>query len=293
MEDEDWLPLREGRTQRDLRASELVLAARGIETRVAYDAGTWRLLVAADDLLDGNRELAAYERENVPLPKPALPTVIDSGWWGVAAYAAVIWTVMWCDAAGALGWDWQARGRLHVGSVASGEVWRLATALTLHADLGHIASNTLFGGLFGLLAGRNLGSGLGWLCIVLGGILGNALNVLARPEAFSSIGASTATFAAVGIVAAFMWRSGYFRRSGQPWQRTFAPVFAAIAFFAYTGIGDARTDVVAHLTGLGAGFGIGLAVAARRLQLAGAAAQRFFGWAAGILVALAWLAGGS
>ena len=287
IDDEAWLPLREGRERRDLRTFELVLSARGIESRIAYDAGTWRLLVPADDLLDGNRELVAYERENVPLPPAAMPQVIDNGYACVAAYLATIWLVMLCDVNAVFGWDWTNLGRLQAGAVASGELWRLATALTLHADLGHIAANSLFGGVFGVLVGRYFGSGLGWLCIVLGGVLGNALNVLVRHAEFSSIGASTATFAAVGLTAAFAWRSGYFRRL--TWQRGFAPVFAAIAFFAYTGIGDERTDVVAHLAGLAAGFVLGLGVAKTRLQLAGPRAQRFFAGTAVALVAIAWL----
>ena len=287
LDGETWLLLRETRERRDLRTLELVLSARGIESRVTYEAGRWQLLVAADDLLDANRELVAFDRENVPSPPVAMPTVIDNGYVGVAAYLAAIWLVMYCDANAAFGWDWHGSGRLQAGAVASGELWRLVTALTLHADIGHIAANSLFGGLFGVLVGRYFGSGLGWLCIVLGGILGNALNVLVRHDDFSSIGASTATFAAVGLTAAFAWRSGYFRRL--TWQRGFAPVFAAIAFFAYTGIGNERTDVVAHVAGLIAGFGLGLGVAKTRLQLAGTRAQRFFAAAAVALVVLAWL----
>ena len=287
---EAWLVLREGREQRDLRTFELVLSARGIDNRIVYDAGIWQLLVGVDDLIDGNRELVAYERENVPAPAAIMPQVIDNGVLGVAAYLAVIWLVMICDAAATFGLDWRALGRLQVSEVMAGELWRLVTALTLHADLGHIAANSLFGGLFGVLVGRYFGSGLGWLCIILGGILGNALNVLVRPAEFSSIGASTATFAAVGLTAAFAWRSGYFRRL--TWQRGFAPVFAAIAFFAYTGIGDENTDVVAHITGLIAGFLLGLGVAKTRLQLAGVRAQRFFAGTAVALVALAWLSAG-
>ena len=287
LDGETWLVLRETRERRDLRTLELVLSARGIESRVTYEAGRWQLLVAADDLLDANRELVAFDRENVPSPPVAMPTVIDNSYVGVAAYLAAIWLVMYCDANAAFGWDWHGSGRLQAGAVASGELWRLVTALTLHADIGHIAANSLFGGLFGVLVGRYFGSGLGWLCIVLGGILGNALNVLVRHDDFSSIGASTATFAAVGLTAAFAWRSGYFRRL--TWQRGFAPVFAAIAFFAYTGIGNERTDVVAHVAGLIAGFGLGLGVAKTRLQLAGTRAQRFFAAAAVALVVLAWL----
>ena len=55
-----------------------------------------------------------------------------------------------------------------------------------------------------------------------------------QPEDFRSIGASTATFAAVGIVGAFVWRRGYYR--AVDWRRSVAPVFAAIAMLAFTGM---------------------------------------------------------
>ena len=198
-ENEDWLVVRTGRERRELRTFALVLTARGIESRMDLVDGVWRLLVAVEDLDHGRAEIDAYERENVSQPAPVFPIRVDSGWWGVAAYLAVIWAVMLAEGAELFGWDWRSVGRLHVASVMSGELWRLVTALTLHGDLAHIVANSLFGAVFGLLAGRYFGSGLAWLCIVLGGTFGNALNVLVRPEFFMSIGASTATFAAVGL----------------------------------------------------------------------------------------------
>ncbi len=290
LEEETWLPIRAGYERRELRAFALVLTARGIDNRIDLRDGVWRLLVAPEDLGVGDRELAAYERENVFTPPLPVPKRIDGGWWGVIGYWAVIWLIMICDAGSVFGWNWRAAGRLHVAAVTSGELWRLITALTLHADLGHIVANSAFGGLFGLLVGRYFGSGLGWLCILVGGALGNALNALVRPDDFASIGASTATFAAVGLGGAFMWRNDYFRR--QSWRRGFAPVFAALAFFAYTGIGDEKTDVVAHLSGLVMGFLLGLGVARVRLQLAGPSVQRFFAVTALAGVALAWMLAG-
>ena len=287
LEDETWLALREGSERRGLRYLELVLAARGIDSRIDWRLGSWRLMVSEEDAAAAERELASYERENVVVPLPVAPAQIDSGWWGVCGYLGVIWLTFALERAAAFGWNWRGLGRLHVAAVGDGELWRLATALTLHADLGHIVANSVFGGLFGWLSGRALGSGLAWLCIALGGVFGNALNALLRPEGFSSIGASTATFAATGLYAAFMWRSGYFRE--RPWQRAFAPVFAAVAFFAYTGIGDEGTDVLAHLTGLASGFLLGLWVARTRLQLVGLPAQRFFGALAVAAMLGAWL----
>ena len=293
IEDILWVAIRESDERRELRGLELVLAARGIESRMDWREGIWRLLVAEEDLDAGERELAAYERENpIPPRPPPLPPRIDSGWWGVAGYLACVWLVMAFTASAAFGWDWRAAGRVHVGSVAEGELWRLATALTLHADLGHIVANSVFGAFFGLLAGRHLGSGLAWFCIVHGGIMGNALAAFFRPAHFGSLGASTATFAAVGVLGAFMWQSGYFARtlrSRLGWQRTLAPVFATVALFAFTGIGDDDTDVLAHFTGMVAGFAIGVVVARLRLQLAGIRAQRFFGLVTVATLIVAWL----
>lgn len=291
-EDVCWRAIRESDERRVLRGLELVLAARGIESRMDWREGTWLLLVAEEDFSAGERELAAYERENRTSPAAPPPPRIDSGWWGVAGYLACVWLVMAFTASAAFGWDWRAGGRLHVGSVAQGDFWRLATALTLHADLGHIVANSVFGAFFGLLAGRHLGSGLAWFCIVQGGIFGNALAAFFRPAHFASLGASTATFAAVGVLGAFMWHSGYFAhtlRSRLGWQRALAPVFATVALFAFTGIGDDNTDVLAHFTGMIAGFAIGVVVARLRLQLAGLRAQRFFGLATVATIIVAWL----
>ena len=50
--------------------------------------------MALDDEAAAIRELATYERENVPSPAPPMPVRIDSGWWGVAAYLVAIWSIL-------------------------------------------------------------------------------------------------------------------------------------------------------------------------------------------------------
>ena len=110
-EDEAWLCIRAGRARRDLRTFELVLTARGIDSRIEYREGTWHLAVAAEDVWASRQELAAYERENVAAAPIPLPARIDSGRWGVVAYLAVIWLVMAFEASTAFGWDWRNVGR--------------------------------------------------------------------------------------------------------------------------------------------------------------------------------------
>lgn len=284
---EPWVLLLSGRQRAALRDQALVLTARGIRYRFLWRESLWWLAVPAADVEAASAELAAFARENVRQPPVAPPPPVDSGWLGVAVYLVTIWAVWLLDINAGLDWHWREAGRLHAGSVAGGELWRVLTAMTLHADIGHIAANSLFGAVFGVFAGRCLGSGVAWAGIVLAGALGNTLNALIQPAAFQSIGASTATFAAVGLVAAFVWRTGYYRQFG--WRRGLAPVFAAVAMFAFTGIGGDDTDVMAHLFGLGCGFAVGLAAARYRLQHAGAEAQRFFGLAAIASIVLAWI----
>ena len=151
--------------------------------------------------------------------------------------------------------------------------------------------NSAFGVVFGLFAGRFMGSGLAWLLILLGGALGNLVAAALRPAEFMAIGASTATFAALSLSSAFVWRRGYF--AGRGWRRAFAPVFAAIALLSFTGVGGEQTDVLAHFTGFAAGLGLGLWAADWPIRRLGRIGQQLCGLAALALVLLAWLLAGS
>ena len=225
-----------------------------IEHEIHREGPDWVLLVAQPDLEAAHHQLTSYWRENAPSrDQPVTAITIDSGWAGVIGYLLVIWWVP----------VWQLlistsltnAGRLDAAAVQAGEWWRVATALTLHADIAHIAANSLFGTVFGLFVGRYLGSGFGWLMVLLCGMVANALNAWVQPDGFRAIGASTATFAALGIVPGYGWRKGFFRGRGA--KRGFAPIFAAIALFSFTGFGSERVDVLGHLFGFGCGLGMG------------------------------------
>lgn len=290
---EGWLRLRHAPTRGDLADFSLVLAAVGVDHRLDFDGHQWGLWVAAQAAEAAEAELAAYRQENRPPPRaPSVLETVDSGWFGVLGYLAVIWLLPTLEAQRVFGWDWQDAGAMAAGSVMDGAWWRTITALTLHADIAHIVANSLFGGVFGLFAGRYLGSGLGWLLILLAGALGNALNALVQPDGFRSIGASTATFAALGVVGAFVWRRGYFRRGGN-WRRNFAPIFAGIAMLAYTGMGGENTDILAHVFGFAAGVACGLVAAAFRPVRLGPAGQAMAGAAALLALGVAWYLAGT
>jgi membrane associated rhomboid family serine protease len=154
--------------------------------------------------------------------------------------------------------DWTTTGELAAGRVLAGEWWRAVTALTLHGDAAHVMGNMVFGAFFGYLAGQYLGSGVAALGIVWLAAAGNIANALVQASWHRSIGASTAVFAGLGMVAAFVW--GIARQHSLGWARRWAPVVGAVALLAYVGTGDEQTDIVAHLTGFlaGAAGGAGL-----------------------------------
>ena len=174
---------------------------------------------------------------------------------GVGVFALVISLVMFFDLFTAYQLPWRELGRMQAGQVLAGQWWRNWTALTLHVDLQHLFSNLAFGALFGLLAGRILGGGVAWFSIVLAGALGNAVNALIRDSDHSSIGASTAVFAALGILVAHALRPR--SNSTENALRRWRPLIGGVLLLALVGVGGERTDVVAHVTGFFSGVVIG------------------------------------
>jgi membrane associated rhomboid family serine protease len=291
LEHGQWRAIVRGATRRELMEASLVLTAVDVEHVVVEEQDDWCLRVPDTRAPEALAHLENYRLENQPLPPPPVPEQIDSGLIGVLGFLLVIWAVPFLQAYDVLGWDWRVIGRVDAGRVTDGEWWRVITALTLHADLAHILGNSAFGAIFGLFAGRFLGSGLAWLLILLGGALGNAVAAGMRPDDFRAIGASTATFAALSLSSAFVWRRGYFR--GRGWRRAFAPLFAAIALLSFTGVGGEQTDVLAHFTGFSVGLLLGLWAAHWPIRWLGRIGQKLCGFAALLLLVSAWLAAGS
>jgi membrane associated rhomboid family serine protease len=282
----DWARIRYARDRSPLAEASFVLSAIGVDHYIAREPDGWALLVPAASAQLADSELEKYLSENRRTPPQRREVVVvDRGWVGVIGYLLVIWMLPTLESL-AFGLPWRDGGVMQASLVLAGQWWRTITALTLHADLGHLVANSLFGGVFGLLVGRHFGSGLGWLLIVLCGAAGNALDAAWQTEDFRSIGASTATFAAIGLVGSFVWRRGYYRTTG--WRRSFAPIFAALALLAYTGFGGENTDIVAHVMGLATGLCCGLAVASFDIRRIGLIGQYCAGTAAFALVAFAW-----
>jgi rhomboid protease GluP len=263
-----------------------VLHAVGIASQLATDGRYWMLLVQAADAPAAAAQLRRYDFENPPRRRPPEPEPPHRGaWMGAAGYAAVMLLVGYLAGANTFNADWLDSGALLSGAVRQGEFFRSVTALTLHLDVGHLLANLGFGIVFGLLAGQILGPGIAWASVLAAAAAANLLNAFVQPEMHASIGASTAVFATLGLMAGFEWR----RRSVAPERRAWrwAPLFAGIFLLAFTGTGGENTDVLAHLTGFATGAAAGVAHATWRVPR-GKTTQIVAGVASLAVVAVAW-----
>jgi membrane associated rhomboid family serine protease len=161
------------------------------------------------------------------------------------------------------------------------------TALTLHGGLRHLLGNIGFGALFGYFAGRLLGSGIAWFAILASATGANLLNTVLLESAHRSVGASTAVFAALGLLAGFVWRARFMIQDRWPYR--IGPIVGGIALLAYTGTGDQNTDIGAHLTGFVCGFAAGMILTALKNYLANPALQRIAALATITSLALTWM----
>lgn len=284
--------IRRFRGQAEARQYGLVLTAQGIPSQLVPLGDGVALCVHDDDVELAEAEIAAYERENAePPPQPAIRWRPEGGALETAlAYIALLVFVFAAEARGAFGLDWNAIGAAHAGAIRDGEVWRLVTAMTLHADVEHLLSNVAFGGVAGALVVQSLGAGVGWCAIVVSGALANGVNAwLLQTPGHVSVGASTAVFAALGLIAGHTQHGTAQRDRWRRGVRRVAPAGAGVLLLAFLGFGAGRVDIGAHIAGFAVGLGAGLALwrapdawLARRWQVVA-------GLAAPGLVALAWL----
>ena len=283
----DLVEVHRSHWRNDCEERGFVLHAVGIESQVVWLGRAWGLVVPLEAQAAAQLHLERYERENPPRrrelpPEPLHPTA----WLGSVAYAFVILLVGYLAGRAAFGYQWLDAGALLTGPTRAGEFWRAVTALTLHLDVGHLLANLGFGTVFGLLAGQLLGPGVAWASVLAAAAAANLFNAFIQPVTHSSVGASTAVFATLGLLSAYAWR----KRAGQGdrWAYRWAPLVAGVILLGFTGAGGERTDVLAHLTGFAMGVLAGVAHATWRVPR-GAIAQVTAGLLSLALVGVAWM----
>jgi len=276
----------------DCEHRAFVLKAVGVEHVIARREHWYLVLVPEEQVAVASEHLARYAEENAASQRPSsVPLRLhEYALESTTVYVLVLVAIAYCAGEQTGGIDWFDIGALTASLASSGEWWRSVTALTLHADIGHLLGNLAFGGLFGYFAAQLLGPGSAWLSILLAGALGNLVDSALMFEGRVTIGASTAVFATLGMVAAYAWRRH--APGAARWAHRWAPLIAAVALLAFTGTAGERTDVLAHLTGFASGalFGALHAYPPTRRWVE-KIPQSWAGALACVLIAGAWLWG--
>jgi membrane associated rhomboid family serine protease len=207
----------------------------------------WALLVDDPDVPAAEAALAAWEAENPPHPTPPARADYGRSLAGVVAGFLILAIAALVDLRGT--GDLVARGSADAARMLRGEWWRAATALTLHADLAHVAGNAVATGIFLGAVARRLGPALAaWMALVAG-VAGNVITALVTRDGHVSIGASTAVFGALGTLSALQ----------VPHRRAWLTLGMGVALLGLLGTGE-RSDLLAHLFGFAVGVLEGLAV---------------------------------
>jgi len=233
----------------------LVLLSSGIQHEVRRGRKGWVLWVAQDTSEAAEGLLKTYLDENKGF-KNSKETPLTtyrktwSGAWGMILLLAFHIAI-------SLGNDAGMFHRLYGSSarhVVSGEWYRCATALLLHADSMHLAGNLVGMAIFATAVCSITGWGVGWLLILASGISGNLINAYVYGYGHSSIGASTAVFGALGLLSSYQ----FLKKIQAPSTRFQAllPLGAGLALLAFLG-SSSHTDIMAHLFGFLSGVLIG------------------------------------
>ena len=248
-------------TKSQVRSWALVLDSRAIPCCIEPDGEGWLLLVPEQQLDSALRELSLYEDANHNWP-PALPAARQLVENTLPTVSVLLLLAVFHNLT-LIGLSLPERGIIdlyelgaaHAGSIMSGQWWQCVTALTLHSGPVHLISNLAIGGTFIFLLCRELGSGLAWSLLLASGALGNLINAWVQSPVHRSVGASTAVFGAVGILAAI----SMMRYRQQQQRRWFIAVAAGLALLAILGTEGKQTDLGAHLFGFVAGVLSGMA----------------------------------
>jgi len=284
---EDLRVVFESRNRQQCSDRALVLASARIPYQMVDDGQSCAIVVPAETSAAAVEELRLYEDENPPVrPKPRKRIVYQDALPGVVGYVLVVCLVAGMAGYSFFGIDWFLAGRVDGNLIREGEWWRTITALTLHSGVRHLLGNLVFGVFFGIFAGRLLGSGVAWLAVVIAAAFGNVANTLLLDSTHRSIGASTAVFATLGLLAGYVWRGQLMAQDR--WSTRFGPIIGGLALLMFTGTGDENTDIGAHLLGFVSGFGMGMLLTIIGKMPAPPRVQIAAGSIAVGLIAIAW-----
>lgn len=233
----------------------LVLASQGIAATIEHDKATDRWSLGVDGP-DRERALASLKRYHVENKgwhwEQPLPWTGMTFHWGSSVWCLYLALIHAWIANGAV--RLREAGIMDGALFDGGERWRMFTAISLHGDGSHLASNLVSGLiLFGLVMAR-FGSGLGLLVAWLAGGAGFVLGSVVYPDPYHALGASGMVTGALGLITADAL--SHWRQNPAQKKRALAALAGGVMIFLLIG-SDPASDLVAHLGGFVAGCGLG------------------------------------
>jgi len=259
----ELVPVGEWPSLAEAHEHSLVVLAMNLECWIFNGGGGYALHAEPAQVPVIRREFELYRAEQSERRERVEPPVFPAGMelaaaWAVALLAVFLWqgidvelAARFCNSSRAL--------------VADGEWWRPFTSLFLHADAGHLLSNVFLGGIFCVMVAQSVGAWRGWALILAAGTLGNAVNAGLRfPAEFLSLGASTATFGAVGVLVGTASVRAWQSRTYRELRPVLVPVVIGLILLGWYGTGGESagadgnlTDVAGHFAGWASGVLLG------------------------------------
>ena len=244
------------RNQRQAMDWSLVLASQSIPTRLETDAAqAFWLEVAESDAAKAREVIDLFQSENRRWRwQRRISTTPLIFHWGSLVWVALIVVVHMVAGPRT---PLHEAGVMRAEDVLKGDWWRPVTAVTLHGDYVHLASNAMFGFIFLGVAMGYWGVGLALLASLLAGVAGNFAGWIFYPATQSIVGASGMIMGAIGLLAVIPAPFGSLRRlTFQMLLRTLTP---ALFLFVMMGFGPG-TDWIGHTAGFVTGMLLGLAL---------------------------------
>jgi rhomboid protease GluP len=296
-------------------AWSLVLLALNIPHEVEPVETGYALVVPVPFL---RRALKALDAEDAEAGEPPPAKMPDLGSSSVGVAIAIVLVAFFAitgPRGGADAGGWFRAGSGVAERILHGEWWRVVTALTLHSDWMHAIGNGLASILFVSAVGRWLGGPLALLATLLSGAIGNAVTALVYRHSHDVVGASTATFGALGLLVGLQvaWRIR--ARSAGRIGRSFLALAVGLGLLAMLGTQDSfemlaqtlgggsggtthlegpsvfvasKVDLLAHAAGFAAGIVVGLFSESFRERLVGRAGQAVGAVASFVLIVGSW-----
>ena len=240
-------------TYRQIRDYSLVLLSQGIVHRFQRsEEGPFEIFVSPEFETRASEQIELYRKENPPKEEnPPLPLSLSLQPVWVLLVPVVCTVLDFGNFVDRM----HFAGLSDASKVLHGQWWRTITALTLHGDARHIASNLLSGYIVLNLMSYRLPLARMAPFLAVASAVANFFVALTVQSDYRALGFSTFVFAAIGALAVIEFR--LMPRETHGMLRRFAPLCGAASLAVFLGLGE-NADILGHAYGFIAGAICGL-----------------------------------